>query len=117
MGSKFEVITVVRINDGIAKPFLGNLVNWDVYNGKYKSDSCIEPFEVPQEIIEHIFVLAAQRFKHEVDGIYTADIHLYDGNEQVGGCKVQICVEDNRIIGVNRDYCYPRRKSKVNEND
>ena len=109
---RFEVVTVVRVNDGICKPFFGNLTNYDVYNGKFKHDACIEPFEIPHDIIEHIFVLVATRFKHDCDGVYTADIHIFDDNVQVGGCKVQIFVEDNRIMGVNKDYCYPRRKGK-----
>lgn len=112
---RFEVVTVVRVNDGIAKPFFGNLVNFDIYNDKFKSDSCIEPFEIPQEVIKDLFWLISHRFKHDSDGVYTADIHVLDDNEKVGGAKVQLFIEDNRVLGINKDYCYPRRKAARNE--
>ena len=112
---RFEIAVVVKINDGICKPFFGNLVNFDVYNNRFKSDACIEPFEIPQEVIEHLFWLISHRFKHDSDGVYTADIHVIDDNVKTGGAKIQLFIEDNRVLGVNKDYCYPRRKGAADD--
>lgn len=117
MGSKFEVINVTKVNENCAKPFIGNLTNYDIYHGCYRHESHIEPFEIPHHVIENIFFLVAQRFGHKNDGIFVSDVHVFENGEQTGGVKLDICIENNRIVGINHSFCYPRRKARVNENE
>lgn len=110
---RFDVVNITRVHENVARPFLGRLTNYDIYNARFKSDAVLQPFDVPESIIEHIFYLVSQRYKHDTDGVFVADIWLFEDAEQVGGCKVDLFIEDNRVMGVNYDYCYPKRKSKV----
>ena len=114
---KYEVISVIKVNEGNAKPWLGNLTNFDIYHGLFRHEAHIEPFEIPHSVIENIFFLVAQRFGHKNDGIYVADVHVFENGVQNGGVKLDLCIENNRIVGINHNFCYPRRKARVTQNE
>lgn len=101
MIKNYEIISIVKVEDSLTKPWYGTEHNYDIFSGKH-SQTILEHFTLSDEVINAVIVAVMNRWGTDCNHVFVCDVGMRGENGEPNiYFKVDIRLEENRLVGVN----------------